>query len=198
MLAELGLLLWARPRPRLLPVYVFRGWVGGTYSSEEETETRRGEMTLSHICLPIHPSIICSSIHPTIHPSIHLSIIHPSIHPFTHASTYLSIRPFTHLTTHLPTHQPILSTEFIEHVPDTEPGPRNSVVSSTVMASAPVEHMVQGRRQIIEQVITGKLYGRHNRGSTESFWGVREKLLEEVAFRLRTGWEVAREGRRKK
>ena len=159
-------------------------------------------MTLSHICLPIHPSVLCSSIHPTIHPSIYPSIhylsIHPSIHPRIHLSIHPSIHPSIHLTTHLPTHQSILSTEFIEHVPDAEPGPRNSVVGSKVMASAPLERMVQGRRQITEQVITGQLYGWHNRAGTECFWGVREKLLEEVTFRLRTGWEVAREGRRKK
>ena len=40
------------------------------------------------------------------------------------------------------------------------------MVNSTVMASAPVEHMVQGRRQITEQRITGMLYAQHNRGST--------------------------------
>ena len=53
------------------------------------------------------------------------------------------------------------------------------MVSSTVVASAPMEHMVQGRRQITEQRITGTQYARHNRGSTV-FWGVRGKSPEET------------------
>lgn len=63
-------------------------------------------------------------------------------------------------------------------------------MSSTVMASAPVEHMVQGRRQIPEQRIRGTLRAWHNRGSAECFWGVRGKSLGE-RFRLRTSWELA-------
>ena len=64
------------------------------------------------------------------------------------------------------------------------------MVSSTVMASAPVEHMVQGRRQITEQRITGTLYAQHRRGSTV-FWGVRESHQRKL-FRLRTSWGLVR------
>lgn len=41
-MAEPHLLLWAGPSARLLPLYVFRGWVGERHLTEEETEAQRG------------------------------------------------------------------------------------------------------------------------------------------------------------
>lgn len=64
-------------------------------------------------------------------------------------------------------------------------------MSSTVMASAPVEHMVQGRRQIPEQRIRGRYVHGTIGKRPECFWGVRGKSLEK-RFRLRTSWEFSR------
>lgn len=48
------------------------------------------------------------------------------------------------------------------------------MVSSTVMASAPRERVVQGRRQMTEQ----RIIVRGTIGEHRVFWGGREKSLE--------------------
>lgn len=121
-MAEPHLPLWAGPSARLLPLYVFRGWVGERHLTEEETEAQRGEETLSHIHVLIHSYvtytfsslIIRSSTHLSTHPSIHYPLTHLSIHsstyPSTHLFTHLSIYPSSiHPSNYPSIHPPILS-----------------------------------------------------------------------------------------
>jgi hypothetical protein len=58
-------------------------------------------------------------------------------------------------------------------VPHSKGGPRNSVVGSTAVASAPMEHT----RQKTDQVI--------NMGNVRCSWG---RFLEELIFVLRSSW----------
>lgn len=110
---EPHLLLWARPWARLLPPYVFRGWVGERHLTEKETEAQRDEETLFHIHVLIHPYVtyafnsltIQLSAHLSTHPSIHHPLTQLSIHhPLTQLSIHSSTYPSTHLSTHLSVH----------------------------------------------------------------------------------------------